>query len=428
VARKSNAAEQAELLDLIHDAVIGTDREAAITSWNQAAERLYGWPKEDAVGRNVHELLQTGPPEKLANASAALADGQPQWQGELTQVRQDGTTLLIESTWAARGSSRARSIWQINRDISRVRAAEEALRRTEERHRRFTDEDLSGNLTMRPDGTIVACNPAFARSFGFASREEALATNFLKLLRDRKEAGELFAAVKKHGAVELHELEMRQTGGDPVYVAARLVGSVDETGELTELHGYLFNDTRRKRLEQQLIQAQKMEGLGTLAGGIAHDFNNILSIILGYASQVESRASRPDQLANAVKVIKEAVERGAALVQQLLTSARQAEARMSSVDVNELCRELEKMLQATFPKTILFSVVLQPTLPLITADRSQLHQVLLNLCVNARDAMPTGGTIRIETSLASRSEVAELFTAQMRLTTRASACRTRALA
>ena len=111
--------------------------------------------------------------------------------------------------------------------------------------------------------------------------------------------------------VDRHELEMRDRSGEPVFVVGRLVGIFDAAGELAELQGYLFNDTKRKLLEQQLVQAQKMEGLGTLAGGIAHDFNNILAIILGYASQLEARNSNPDQVTTAVNVIKEAVERGA---------------------------------------------------------------------------------------------------------------------
>src|ERR1043165_6506863 len=118
------------------------------------------------------------------------------------------------------------------------------------------------------------------------------------------------------------QLEMSQRNGDPVYVVARLIGHFKD-GELADLHVYLFNDTKRKRLEQQLIQAQKMEGLGTLAGGIAHDFNNILAIILGYTNKLESAHARPHEFPGAIKVIKEAVDRGAALVQQLLTSARQ---------------------------------------------------------------------------------------------------------
>src|SRR5947207_11934801 len=117
---------------------------------------------------------------------------------------------------------------------------------------------------------------------------------------------------------------MRQRNGDPVYVVARLIGNFTN-GDLTDLHVYLFNDTKRKRLEQQLVQAQKMEGLGTLAGGIAHDFNNILTIILGYAGKLEEWRAQPERFSDAVKVIRDAIERGASLVQQLLTSARQTE-------------------------------------------------------------------------------------------------------
>ena len=298
---------------------------------------------------------------------------------------------------------------RLNTESARTKA-EEALRESEERYRRFVDEDLTGNLIMRADGSIVTCNPAFVRAFGFESTEEALGANFMSLLRNRRDGTELFERVREHGAVERHELEMRHPRGEPVYVAARLVGSFDEQGDLRELQGYFFNDTKRKRLEQQLIQAQKMEGLGTLAGGIAHDFNNILSIILGYASQLESRNAKPEQIPGAVKVIKEAVERGATLVQQLLTSARQTEARLSSVDLNALLREVERMLQATFPKMINFELHLPPNFPLITADRSQIHQVLLNLCVNARDAMPNGGTICMETSLVTGEQISHYFT------------------
>ena len=299
---------------------------------------------------------------------------------------------------------------QINSDITVRKQAEETLRECEERYRRFVEEDFTGNLIMHPDGRIITCNPAFARIFGFDSIEEARSANFMSLLRSRKEGSELFDLVRQGETIDTHELELRQRDGEPVYVVARFIGSFDEKGELTALQGYLFNDTKRKRLEQQLMQAQKMEGLGTLAGGIAHDFNNILAIILGYTTRLEQWHSDPSHIPGAIKVIKDAVERGAALVQQLLTSARQTEAQLSTLDLNELIRELEKMLQATFPKMIAFHLHLDPTLPHITADRSQIHQVLLNLCVNARDALPSGGKITFETSLVAGSEVGEYFT------------------
>ena len=279
-----------------------------------------------------------------------------------------------------------------------------------DQYRRFFEETLTANVVARPDGTIVDCNPAFVAIFGFKSRGDAAAANFLALLPSGRHGSELLRLLRERRVLEQHELEMRERSGEPVFLVGRIVGVFDDAGELTGLHGYFYNDTKRRLLEEQLVQAQKMEGLGTLAGGIAHDFNNILAIILGYASQLEARNSNPDQVTTAIRVIKEAVERGATLVQQLLTSARQTEARLSSVDLNALVRELEKMLRATFPKMIGFDVRLQSQFPLVTADRSQIHQVLLNLCVNARDAMPNGGIITIETLLVSGEEIAETFT------------------
>lgn len=400
---------QAELLELARDGVILVDHAGVILSWNRGAERIYGWTREDAVGKKVHELLQTQFPEKDMTIAAKLRE-HSHWEGELQQVRRDGSELWLSSHWTSQRGVAEPLQLQINIDISARKKVEHTLRHSEERYRRFVDEDLTGNLIIRADGSILTCNAAFVRAFGFESVEEALAVNFTTLLRHRRDWTVLFQEVSKHGAVERHDLEMRQPQGEPVYVAARMVGAFDEEGAINDLQVYLFNDTKRKRLEEQLIQAQKMEGLGTLAGGIAHDFNNILAIILGYASQLEGRQYKPDQVPGAVKVIKEAVERGAALVQQLLTSARQAEARLSSVDLNALLQEVERMLQATFPKMISFKTDLAPNLPLITADRSQVHQVLLNLCVNARDAMPNGGTIRLESSIVNGEEVSRIFT------------------
>jgi PAS domain S-box-containing protein len=403
-----NHIEHAELLDIAGESIVVCDTDGTITYWNEGSERLYGWTKEEAIGQNARRLLKTWVCEGSPDIDSTLRE-QSRWAGELRQVRKDGSEVYVESGWTIRPDHPDSPRLQINIDITARRGAEAAERAAHERYRRFVEEDFTGKLLMRPDGQIVACNPAFARMFGFDSTEEATSANFMALLRSRKDGADLLDLTSDSDAAETHELEMRQRDGDPVYVVARFVGSFGEGGELREIQGHLFNDTKRKRLEQQLIQSQKMEGLGTLAGGIAHDFNNILAIILGYATRLEGWRANPERVPAAITVIKEAVERGAALVQQLLTSARQSEARFASLDLNGLVRDLEKMLRATVPKTIDFELRLQPNLPLITADRSQIHQVLLNLCVNARDAMQNGGTITLETSTVAGAEVAESF-------------------
>src|SRR5258707_995322 len=139
--------------------------------------------------------------------------------------------------------------------------------------------------------------------------------------------------------------------------------------------------TERKKLEEQLRQAQKMESIGTLAGGVAHDFNNLLGIILGYASLLQGGALDREHVQQCVDAILKAGERGASLVSQLLTFARKSETWLQPINVNDTVNELVKMLNQTFPKTIATSVRLADQLPSTVVDSSQLHQALLNLCV-----------------------------------------------
>ena len=153
----------------------------------------------------------------------------------------------------------------------------------------------------------------------------------------------------------------------------------------------------KRGLEAQLQQAQKLESIGTLASGIAHDFNNILGIILGYSSLLERLREDPQRHSESVEAIKKATQRGADLVKQLLVFARKHEALLESLSVNALITEITKLLKETFPKTISISTFLQQDLPTLVADVSQIHQVLLNLLVNARDAIPDQGSISITT-------------------------------
>jgi PAS domain S-box-containing protein len=176
----------------------------------------------------------------------------------------------------------------------------------------------------------------------------------------------------------------------PMYVNDEVMGFVSIGRDMQE----------RKQLEQELRQAQKMESLGTLAGGIAHDFNNILQIIIMNIASLERRDLAPEKLSQIIDITHKAVARGSGLVEQILTFARKTEVKLESVDLNGILHDLSKMLREMFPERITFELDLAPQLPSVVGDQSQITQVVMNLCVNARDAMPDGGRLVFGTTLA----------------------------
>lgn len=180
----------------------------------------------------------------------------------------------------------------------------------------------------------------------------------------------------------------------------------ERTEALRSANSALLSDIEeRKKLEQQLIQAQKMESIGTLAGGIAHDFNNLLNIIQGYSFLLRNSQGHIDEVEESLNTIDETVQRGTALVQQLLTVAQKTSGKPTLLNSNLLVEGLIKIVRETFPKGIEVSSSLYPNLPPVMADKTQLEQVVLNLLVNARDAMPEGGRLSLETSLVPGAEL-----------------------
>jgi nitrogen-specific signal transduction histidine kinase/ActR/RegA family two-component response regulator len=167
--------------------------------------------------------------------------------------------------------------------------------------------------------------------------------------------------------------------------------------------------TEQRKLQNQFLQSQKIQSIGTLAGGIAHDFNNILGIILIYASILERGITDKEKIVESSGAISKAVERGAALVRQILTFARQADVTFQPLRVPDLVNEITSMLKETFPKVIEINVKYEKGMPFINADHSQMHQALLNLCVNARDAMPNGGILSIDVKTVEQKFVRERF-------------------
>jgi signal transduction histidine kinase/CheY-like chemotaxis protein len=197
--------------------------------------------------------------------------------------------------------------------------------------------------------------------------------------------------LKKAGKIKNLEIQSLTKSGrlKNVLLTASLKGGV--------ISGVVKDISATKQFDRELMHAQKLESLGRLAGGIAHDFNNILGIIIGHSAILDRLKSDPIKFSQSVDAISKAAVRGASLVKQLLTFAGQTDAVFEPVRINDVVTEIRKLVEETFPKTITISTALQPNQPYIMGDATQIHQVLLNLCINARDAMPKGGALSIST-------------------------------
>lgn len=391
-----------QAIDASGEAIFLTDREGIFTFVNPGFTSLYGYAAAEVVGKTTPRILKSG----LLGSDTydafwkTLVNGQ-ETRGELKNRRKDGTLVEVDGSASAILGEKKNIIGflGIQRDITERKRAEEALRKSEEQYRQFFEDDLTGDYVSTPDGKILSCNPAFARIFGFESVKEVLNTDAGTVFNEPENQGKFLRLLREKKRLEYYESEFLLRDGSRVYCIENAVGIFDPQGELAQIRGYIFDESRRKLLERQLVQAQKLESLGTLASGIAHDFNNILGIILGYATLLTRGEPNPDNIRNSAQAVVKASMRGAALVKQLLTFARKADAQLVSVRLNDIVSEISELLSETMTKVIGITLDLEKRLPAISADPTQIHQVILNLCVNARDAMPNGGTLTLATHL-----------------------------
>lgn len=394
-----------ELVDSLPHYIYRVTNDDRYVTVNRAVCEFFRKPESEIIGKTPAEL---GIPPEIAK----------EWGDLKARTRATGTLQLQEQTLAppGGGTRHIRTLTSPMRDengeifgvtgISMDITAEvtaEARKQDLLRALEQLDEVL---FTTDRGGVITYANRAFEKVYGY-SREEAVG-NTPRILKSgdmppesyRLIWSELLAGRSFHA-----EYRNRRKDGSLIDVVGSATPLFNTSGEITgfvavqrDVSAEKRAAAERRELDSRLAQLAKIDALGTLAGGMAHDFNNILSIILTHATLLERKAD-PARLASAVATITQAVQRGSTITRQILTFARRAETKAEPLNTANLILEIASMIGETFPRTIRVTVDLDPDLPLVRADAGQLHQALLNLCVNSRDAMRNSGDLRLESRL-----------------------------
>jgi PAS domain S-box-containing protein len=389
---------QAQMLDQIGQAVIATDTGGRVTYANRFAGELYQWAPGEMVGRIVTEVTGSQATREQSVESATRLQRGETWSGEFQVQRRDGRAFpahVIESP-VLNDRGGLSGIIGISIDISARKHAEAEIRQKDTLIRIASRVTRTGGWALElPDHRVFWSDEVFdilERPRGIVpSLAEAL-TMYIDPWGE-KVAEALVACARDGTPIDL-EAEVLTTSGVRKWVRVSAEAERQPDGSIHRVQGAFQDISERKLLEQQYLRAQRMESIGTLAGGIAHDLNNVLAPIMMSIGLLQDGEHDEDRL-QILATIETSARRGANMISRVLSFARGVEGQRVEVQLAPLVRDLAKIIEDTFPKNIQICERLEDGLWAVQADPTQLHQVLLNLCVNARDAMPAGGRITI---------------------------------
>jgi two-component system, cell cycle sensor histidine kinase and response regulator CckA len=403
---ESRARHQFTELDLLYRSLPLSlavfDRQLRFVRVNEAVSRVDGIPVAEHAGLSLREVAPDFADVIEKYLRRVFLTGEP-----VTNVDMRGGTLYepgVVRNWlgsfypqrAEDGTVSAVTILAL--DITERKIAEEALNVSESRNRDLVEHAIYGISRVAADGSFLDENPALLSMLGCSTADELHELNLMRdVFRFPEQHAELMASCREHGEVHGAESEWRRRDGGVVAVRlhVRLLSLPQHAGAIEII---AEDVTELRAMERQLRQAQKFEAIGQLAGGIAHDFNNVVGAILGWAELgLEQNRANP-QVAERFARIREQGERAAALTRELLTFARRQVLQPQIVDVNAITSGLVSFLEKVIARDIELKVITSPV-DTVKADPTQIEQVLMNLCLNARDAMPNGGRLLIETEM-----------------------------
>ena len=400
----------------IGDGVIASDTKGHVTFMNPVAQKLTGWDQNDAIGKSlsrVFHILDRESRKKIKDPIVYILDEQKNLtvDDHSILIAQDKQEIPIESTFSPIKNDRGDIIGAVVvfRDIvDRLSAeqtsklTEEALRESEERYRSLFEESRDSIYITTRKGNFVIANQSTMELFGF-SREEMFKLNLRELYVNPEDWRQFKRDIEEKGSVRDYEVKLKNKSGEELDCLLTSSVRLTQTGKILGYQGIIRDITERKRAEEekekiqaQLLQAQKMEAVGILAGGIAHDFNNILTVIQGNSDLCMLKINESNELYVEMKEIQVAAMRAADLTSQLLLFSQKKPMRFESIQMNQIVESLLKMLHRLIGEDIWISTDLEPNLWTVRADRGTMEQIIMNLAINARDAMPNGGRLKIK--------------------------------
>ena len=412
------------LIETIPDAVVAVDGKGTIVQVNSQTESMFGYPRQELIGKKIEMLVperfrgqhehhrgRYGKQPNIRRMGAGL---------DLFGIRRDGSEFPVEISLSPIPTKQGTLVLSAIRDVTDQKKVEADLRRAHQELSARTNQQLWEYRSLLAsivdssddaivgktlEGLITTWNRGAERLYGY-TKEEMIGKSISTLVpKDRPDEIPMILQRIRHGDSVEHLESIRVTkDGRHLEVSLSISPIRDSDGQIVGASAIARDVTTQKRTESQLRQAQKMEAVGRLAGGIAHDFNNVLAIITACSELLRDRIGAQDASAQFIVNIREAVTRGTSLTKQLLAFSRRQVVQPFVLDLNERLREVSKLLRPLMADDVDVAMILRPTIALVEADPGQLDQIVLNLAVNARDAMPRGGRFILETTLVEFDE------------------------
>jgi PAS domain S-box-containing protein len=363
--------------------------------------QILGYSPEEMIGTNAFAYLHPDDKERVVAAFGnCLSDGIAH---EIFRFRhKDGRYVWLDASAKLTGDSQGFFTGVVvgGRDISKRKEAEERLRESEDNLRSIYNNATEGIFQSTPEGRFLSVNPAFARIFGYASPEEMIAavtdisTQYYINPEDRRRYVKI---LEEQGTINGFEFRAQRKDGSEIWISNNTWASFDKNGRVLRYEGIVEDITEKKNLAVQLLHAQKMEAVGTMAGGIAHDFNNILSSMIGYTELAMDEPDEKERQHDLEQVLR-SCDRAKSLINRILAFSRKTVVDKRPVDLGRQIREAVKLLRSATPATIHIRQNIPSRDATVLADVSQMHQVVMNLCTNAVHAMKERGGV-LEVSL-----------------------------